>query len=650
MEILYTPGPDRVAKTNMRDFMQYVEAQYQVSISDYDQLYQWSIDHPLDFWPAVWDYTGIISSRKWDRVCDDFQDMMHCRWFPGAQLNFAENLLRYRDDKTAIISVCEHRPVERITFGELYQKVQQMASAMRASGVVAGDRVAGCLPNIPEGIIAMLAAASIGAIWSSCSPDFGFKGIIDRFGQIEPRILFMADGYSYNRKNFDCLGKAAQLSQDIVAIEKVVIVPFINENPDLTGIRGGELYSVFTESGTGEDLEFTQLPFDHPLYIMYSSGTTGVPKCMVHGAGGTLIQHSKELVLHTNLTRDDTIFYFTTLGWMMWNWLVSSLAFGAAVLLYEGSPFCPTPERLWEVAASEGITIFGTSPRYLISVQKENVKPGSTFDLSGLRTVLCTGAPLPAESFEYVYEHVKQDLHLASISGGTDLISCFALGDPTAPVVAGELQCRGLGMKVQALDVQGEPLSEQKGELVCSASFPSRPVYFWQDPEEKKYKCAYYSVFPGKWTHGDFIEIRSHGGVVIYGRSDATLNPGGVRIGTAEIYRQVENMPEIADSLAIGQNWKDDVRVVLFVKMKAGCVLSPELEKQIKSSIRTNLSARHVPAKIVAVEDIPYTLNGKKVELAVKNIVDKIQVLNQDALINPEALEYYRDLPELQED
>ncbi|MHB1126903.1 MAG: acetoacetate--CoA ligase, partial [Bacillota bacterium] len=531
---------------------------------------------------------------------------------------------------------------------ELYENVARLAYSLRQAGVKDGDRVAGLMPNMPETIVAMLATTSIGAIWSSCSPDFGFNGIMDRFGQINPKILFAASGYSYNGKNFNSIELASRLKREIPSIEKVVIVPYIGSLEGLDEIPGAIDYAEFLSPRSGLEIDFAQLPFDHPVYILYSSGTTGVPKCIVHGAGGTLIQHLKELILHTDLRREDRIIYFTTCGWMMWNWLVSSLAVGATVALFDGSPFYPDPGTLFKFVEDERITVFGTSAKYLASIEKAGLKPGGSYDLSSLKAILSTGSPLGAESFEYVYQEIKKDLCLSSISGGTDIISCFALGNPTGPVYTGELQCRGLGMKVEAFDETGNPVYDQKGELVCTVPFPSMPVGFWNDPGNKKYKNAYFETYPGVWRHGDYIEIVSEtGGVIIYGRSDATLNPGGVRIGTAEIYRQVETLPEILDSIVVGQDWDSDVWVILFVKLVEGMKINDELVKKIKAVIKENASPRHVPAKIIQVADIPYTVNGKKVELAVRKVIHNEPVLNKDALANPEALELFWDLPEL---
>ena len=647
-EILWRPSPDRVARSNLTRFMRYVKENCGREVSDYDQLYQWSVTDIAGFWEAVWNFCGIIHSKPYESVATGLEEMLGARWFSGARLNFAENLLRCRDDRTALIFRGEAGHRKSLTYAQLYDQVAGLARAMKNHGVKPGDRVAGFMPNMIETVTAMLAATSIGALWSSCSPDFGIKGVLDRFGQIQPRILFTADGYFYNGKAIDSLSRVAGILKEIDSVEKVVVVPYLSENPDLSQVPRAVSYSSFIPPGPAGEIDFAQLPFDHPVYVMYSSGTTGVPKCIVHGAGGTLIQHLKELVLHTDLGREDAIIYFTTCGWMMWNWLVSSLAVGATVVLYDGSPFYPQPDILWKVAEEEGISVFGTSAKYLASAEKEGVRPGRTYGLGALKAVLSTGSPLSVDSFDYVYREIKRDLCLSSISGGTDIISCFALGNPIGPVYKGELQTRGLGMRVESFDGEGKPVLGQKGELVCTAPFPSMPVGFWNDPEMKKYKGSYFDVYENVWRHGDFIEITPHGGVIIYGRSDATLNPGGVRIGTAEIYRQVESLPEILDSLVVGQDWDNDVRVVLFVKPAPGHQLTGELAGKIRALIRENASPRHVPAKIISIKDIPYTINGKKVELAVRNVIHGKPVLNQDALANPESLEYYKDIPELQ--
>jgi acetoacetyl-CoA synthetase len=648
-ELLWKPSEERAKSSNMYRFMTFINERHQQNFTDYEGLYAWSISHIPDFWAAAWDFLGIKASRGYDQVIEDERKMPGAKWFSGARLNFAENLMRFRDDSVALLFKGEDLPVRKMTYAELYDEVARLAKSLRDFGVGPGDRVAGFLPNMPETIAAMLAATSLGAVWSSCSPDFGIKGVLDRFGQIRPKVLFVANGYYFKGKNLDSLSRVAEIIKDLPSIEKVVVVPYTEREPDISGLRGAVDYHAFKASENGLEIRFEQLAFDHPLYIMFTSGTTGLPKCMVQSAGGILIHHLKELVLHTNLTREDTIFYFTTCGWMMWNWLVSSLAVGAKLLLYDGNPFHPDPGILWRVAQEERITVFGTSAGYIAALMNEGVKPGKESDLSALKSLLSTGSPLSEEGFEFIYREVKADLQLSSISGGSDINGCFALGNPMGPVYSGELQCRGLAMKVEAFDDDGKSIINRQGELVCSAPAPCMPIYFWDDPGNKKYKAAYFDVYPNVWRHGDYILINERGGVVIYGRSDATLNPGGVRIGTAEIYRQVENIEGIADSIVVGQSWKNDVRVVLFVKMSPGRELTEELRDQIRKTIRVNASPRHVPAKIIAVPDVPYTLNMKKVELSVKKVIEGQTVQNRDALKNPEVLDYYANLRELQE-
>ena len=649
-KLLWQPSEEQIKNSNMYRFMGIVNQKFNQSFNEYQSLYEWSIENIADFWATMWEYADIIASQPYDQVIDDAVKMPGASWFPGARLNFAENLLRYRDDRVALIFKGEGQESTRMTYAELYDEVARLARALKDAGVVTGDRVVGFMPNMPAAMIAMLAAASIGAAWSSCSPDFGIKGVLDRFGQIKPKVLFTANGYFFKGKKLDSLGRIADIIKKLPSIEKVVVVPYTEPEPDLSALPNAVHYEAFKSSQSNLDIEFEQLPFEHPLYIMYSSGTTGLPKCMVQSAGGILIHHLKELMLHTNLKREDTIFYFSTCGWMMWNWLTSSLAVGATLVLFDGNPFHPHPGALWEMAQDEKITVFGTSAGYIAALINAGVEPGKTYDLTPLRAVLSTGSPLSIEGFEYIYNEVKADLQLASIAGGTDLNGCFALGNPMGPVHAGELQCRGLAMDVRALDEKQNELINEEGELVCCKPFPSMPIYFWDDPDGHKYHSAYFDVYPNIWRHGDFVTVTDRGGVVMLGRSDATLNPGGVRIGTAEIYRQVEQMDEIDDSVVIGQNWENDIRVILFVQLAAGQELTDELKNKIKQTIRINASPRHVPAKILSVPAVPYTLNMKKVELAVKKVVQGQPVLNKDALSNPEALDYYADLEELQEE
>ncbi len=616
----------------------------------FDDLYRWSIEYPDLFWLTVWRFCGIRATRQPERTVEDGDQMPGARWFPGARLNFAENLLRYRDDQDAIVSWNERGPNVRLSYKALHSRVALLGAALRGAGVKKDDRVAGFMPNIPETIIAMLATASIGATWSSCSPEFGLRGAVDRFGQIKPKILFCADGYYYNARRFDSLERVEHIVRRVVSIEHVIVVPYTDSPPDLGKLPKAVLLEQFVGSGGPPNLEFEQLPFDHPLYILYSSGTTGPPKCIVHGAGGTLIQHLKELVLHSDLTRRDRIFYFSTCGWMMWNWLVSSLAVGATVVLYDGSPLSPGPGHLFDMAEREELTVFGTSAKYLAAVEDAGVEPVKTHRLNSLRTVLSTGSPLPEAGFDYVYTKVKKDVCLSSISGGTDIVSCFALGNPIGSVYPGELQTRGLGMKVEVYDDDGRSLPPgEKGELVCTAPFPSMPVRFWDDPDELKYRAAYFERFPGVWHHGDYCELTDSGGIIMWGRSDAVLNPGGVRIGTSEIYRIVEQFSEVAEALAVGQEWNNDERVVLFVRLGPNIRWNEDLANRLRLRIRQEASSRHAPTKIIPVTDIPRTLNGKIAELAVRQIIHQRQVRNREALANPDALELYRNLKELKE-
>ena len=648
---LWQPSVERIAAANLTAFMHYVGEHHGAATGDYAQLYAWSIDDSERFWHAVWSFCGVIAATQGDVVLANRDKMPGARWFPGARLNFAENLLRRRDRATAIVFWGENRVKSRITYAELHAEVSRLAQALRAAGVVAGERVAGYMPNLPGTVIAMLATTSIGAIWSSCSPDFGVQGVLDRFGQIEPRILFSADGYFYNGKTIDVVGRLGEIARNLPSVEKVVVVPYTRPDPGIDGIPNSAIVHDFMAPYRPREIRFERLPFNHPLYVMYSSGTTGAPKCIVHGAGGTLLQHLKEHVLHTDLKPGDRLFYFTTCGWMMWNWLASALAARATLLLYDGSPFAGNGNILFDYAAAEKMTVFGTSAKYLDAAAKLGLEPRRTHRLPALKSMLSTGSPLAPESFDYVYRALKKDMQLASISGGTDLISCFALGNPIAPVWRGELQCRGLGMKVEVFNDEGRPVRGEKGELVCTAPFPSMPIGFWNDPDGAKYRAAYFERFPNAWCHGDYVELTSHDGLIIYGRSDAVLNPGGVRIGTAEIYRQVERLDEVVESLAVGQDWPPehpiDVRVVLFVRLRDGLTLDPALIDKIKRRIRDNATQRHVPAKVVQVADIPRTRSGKIVELAVRNVVHDRPVRNVEALANPEALELYRNLHEL---
>ncbi len=641
---IWTPSAERIAGTTMTSFMNFVARHGDPSFSDYDDLYRWSVQHNDVFWPLICRFFDVRMRKHWDEAVVDSAQMPGAKWFPGCELNFSENLLRYDDARTALVFRDERGRREALSYHDLRARVAATAAGLSGCGVQPGDRVAAFMPNHIDTVVAMLATSSIGAVFSSCSPDFGFQGVLDRFGQIEPKVLFAVDGYQYGGKRIETLDRVRRIANAIESIERVVVVPFLDTEPPIGGIRAAVSIDDFLEDTS--KLNFRPVAFDHPLYIMYSSGTTGKPKCIVHGAGGTLLQHLKELGLHTDLKSDDVIFYFTTCGWMMWNWLVSSLALGSTVVLYDGSSFHPGPDALWRIVEDEGVTVFGTSAKYTSALEKHQVQP-KTFDLGRLRAMLSTGSPLAPESFDYVYRDIKTDLQLSSISGGTDIISCFALGNPVLPVYRGELQCRGLGMAVDIYDENGEPVVEQKGELVCTKPFPSMPVGFWNDPDGTRYHNAYFNRFENVWCHGDYAALTRHGGMIIYGRSDSVLNPGGVRIGTAEIYRQVEQLDEVDESVAIGQDWDNDVRVVLFVRLRDGLELDDALEAKIRRVIRDNTTPRHVPAKILSVPDIPCTISGKITELAVRNVVHGQPVENSDALANPEALKHFEDRAEL---
>ena len=632
---MWMPTPERAAQTAMARFMR------ETGKADYATLHEWSVAHAEEFWSRIWDFCGVVG-EKGARTLVDGARMPGARWFPDGRLNFAENLLRPGSRGDAMVFWGEDRIKRRLTHEQLRHLVSRMAQALADAGVEKGDRVAGYLPNLPESVAAMLATASLGAVWSSCSPDFGVQGVLDRFGQIEPKVLFVADGYLYGGKEYDCQQKASAVLERLPSVEECVVVDYLGE----TATAGTSLYE-FLEPFDPQPLRVERIAFNDPLYILYSSGTTGVPKCIVHGAGGTLLQHLKEHRLHSDVRDGDRLFYFTTLGWMMWNWLVSGLAAGATLLLYDGSPFAGHGRVLFDLADAEGMTHFGTSAKFIDAAAKMGLKPRETHRLEKLRAVLSTGSPLVPEGFDYVYNEVKRDVCLSSISGGTDIVSCFVLGNPAGPVWRGEIQAKGLGMAVEVLDEQGRSVKGEKGELVCTRPFPSMPVGFWNDPDGTKYRAAYFEKYPNVWRHGDWCEITEHGGIVIYGRSDAVLNPGGVRIGTAEIYRQVEQLDEVVESLVIGQDWQGDVRVVLFVKLREGTSLSEPLISSIKRRIRENTTPRHVPAKILQVADIPRTKSGKIVELAVRDVVHGRTVKNIEALANPEALEHFRDRTEL---
>ena len=650
-EMLWQPSPERIAGANVTRFAALVRERHGVDTGDYAALHRWSIENRAAFWSAVWEYGAVIGERGEGPVLVDGDRMPGAKWFPGARLNFAENLLRRRDDATAVIFRGEDRVRRSLSFRELHDAVSVLAQALRAAGVAKGDRVAGYLPNMPEAVIAMLATASIGAIWSSASPDFGVQGVADRFGQIAPKVLFSADGYFYGGKRHDSIGRLAPIAERIPSIERIVVVPYTSDTTsaaDLAPVEKAVTLDEFTAGRTPSGIEFERVPFDHPLYVMYSSGTTGAPKCIVHGAGGTLLQHLKELSLHSDVKRGERLLYFTTCGWMMWNWQVSALACGATLALYDGSPFHPDGNALFDYVAEEGIETFGASAKFIDAVKKAGLAPAKTHDLSKLKAILSTGSPLVPESFDFVYESIKRDLCLSSISGGTDLISCFVLGNPAAPVYRGEIQCLGLGLDVHAFDEDGRSVVGEKGELVCTRAFPSMPVGFWNDPGGREYHDAYFARFDDVWRHGDYVEVTERGGVIVYGRSDAVLNPGGVRIGTAEIYRQVEQLDEVVESLVIAQQWEGDVRIVLFVILREGVTLDGALESKIRSRIRANATPRHVPARIVQVTDIPRTRSGKITELAVRDVVHGRAVKNREALANPQALEQFANRPELE--
>ncbi len=641
--ILWTPSPERVEQSLLSQFMRSALGDHSLSdapFKDYDSLYQWSIKCAPDFWSALWDFTGIIG-EKGQRVLIDGDNIEKARWFPEAQLNFAENLLRERGSATAILFRSEDQLEYQLSYDELYAQVCAVAYWLKQSGVEAGDRVAGYLPNMPETVVAMLATTSLGAVWTSTSPDFGEESVIERFGQTTPKVLFAADGYYYNGKVIDLQDKIATIAKGLPSVEQLVIIPLINSSDEDCQWKN------ILATPHPDTITFTPCAFDDPLYILYSSGTTGKPKCITHKVGGTLIQHLKEHQLHNDIQPGNKVFYFTTCGWMMWNWLVSALASRATIVLYDGSPFYPDGNVLWDYAESSGITLFGTSAKYIDAMKKAELTPAKTHTLSSLRTLCSTGSVLAPESFDYVYASIKSDLCLASISGGTDIVSCFILGCPILPVYRGECQCRGLGMGVEVYDENGQPISDKKGELVCTQTFPSQPAFFWGDPTGEKYHQAYFAQYPNIWHHGDYVKLTEHGGMIVYGRSDATLNPGGVRIGTAEIYRHVEQLDEVLESIVIGQEWDNDVRVVLFVVLQPGLTLDDGLIQTIRQTIRHKCTPRHQPAKVIQVAEIPRTKSGKIVELAVREVVHGRPVKNQLALLNPEALDLYRDLPEL---
>jgi len=642
---IWVPSKSRIERSNMMRFMTALQKQYP-EIKNYQDLYQWSINNTGKFWKAIWEFCDVRYKKSYDKVLVDGDKLPGAKWFVGSKINFAENLLKADDTQLAIIGRSERPQRSTLNYRQLRNNVARMSHALIDSGVKPGDRVAGYLPNIPETVISMLATAAVGAVWSSCSEDFGVRGVLDRFGQIEPTILIAADGYSYQGKEINRIDNIATLSHSISSIKKVVVIPFLEPEPDLTSIDHSILFDHFIDNHF-DNIPYVHVDFDHPLFILYSSGTTGKPKCIVHGCGGTFMQLIKEHMLHIDVTQSDVVFYFTTCGWMMWNWLVAALATGATIVTYDGSPFYPASSQLFDLTDQEGITVFGTSAKYLAAIQKEEMVPMLSHKLTELKAILSTGSPLMPEQFDYVYENIKTDVQLSSISGGTDIVSCFQIGNPVLPVYRGELQCRGLGLSIEVFNDDGESVVNEKGEMVCTKPFPSIPIYFWDDEDNTKFNQAYFSKFPNTWAHSDYAELTDRGTMIIYGRSDAVLNPGGVRIGTAEIYREVEKFHDVLESIVVGQEWEEDTRIVLFVKLRNGVELNIELQTAIKQLIRKNTSPRHVPAKIIQVDDIPRTISGKIVELAVSNVIHNRPVKNIDALANPEALNYFRNLDDL---
>ena len=647
-EPMWQPSQQRVEDANLTAFMRQVETDWGVTCQDYGEIYAFSVDRMESFWRSAWDFFDVIAEIQGEIVLAQGDQMPGAVFFPEARLNYAENLLRRRDDADAMVFWGEDKVKRRVSYRELHDTVARLAKAMAALGVGEGDRVAGFLPNMPETVIATLATAALGAVWSSCSPDFGVRGVLDRFGQIEPKVLFCPDGYYYNGKAHDSLTRVAEFSAQLPSLEAIVVVPYVSAAPDVSGLAKGRTLADFIAPHEAGEIRFRQVPFNSPLFIMFSSGTTGKPKCIVHGVGGTLLQHLKEHQFLCDVKRNDRVFYFTTCGWMMWNWLISGLASEATLLLYDGSPFAPDGNILYDYMDAESGTLFGTSAKYLDACNKAGLDPKTTHDLASVRTITSTGSPLAPEGFDYVYDHIKSDVCLSSIAGGTDIVGCFMGGNPIGPVWRGEIQARCLAMAVQVFDDGGQALRGEKGELVCTKPFPSMPVAFWNDPDGSRYRAAYFERFENVWCHGDYVELTEHDGIIIYGRSDATLNPGGVRIGTAEIYRQVEQLDQVEESIVVGQDWQGDVRVVLFVKLRPGLTLDADLVTEIKARIRSGCTPRHVPAKVLQVADIPRTKSGKIVELAVRDVIHGRPIKNQDALANPEALALYAKRGELE--
>jgi len=633
-KLLWKPSKEKIKKTNLVDFQRIINHKYKLKIDNYIDLYNWSINNLEKFWKEVWVYSKVVYSKPPSKIVKIEKNIWDTKWFVGSKLNYAENLLRIRNDNVAIYFFGEDKVEQKITFNQLFDKVAKLAYSFKKLGIRKGDRVVGFMPNIPEAVIAMLATASIGAVWSSCSPDFGIKGVLDRFSQINPKLIIGTDGYFYKGKKIDCLNKLNKIKDSLASIENIIVTNYIGNS----GSNWSELFN-----NNAEKIDFEQVDFNHPLYIMYSSGTTGKPKSIVHSVGGTLIQHYKEHLFHNNLKQKDKIFYFTTCGWMMWNWLVSSLCMGASIVLYDGNPFYPNNDSLLKIMNDINVNIFGTSAKYISTIESLNVKPNK-FDFKSLNSILSTGSVLTSDSFEYVYKNWKKNVRLSSISGGTDIISCFALGNPILPVYKQELQCIGLGMSVKSYDSDMNHDLDRKGELVCDLPFPSMPIGFWDDINNKKYINAYFSNYKNVWKHGDFITINSNGGVIIYGRSDSTLNPGGVRIGTSEIYEVVEKNDNVIDSVAVGQNINQDERIILFIKLKDNEILSEKIKNEIREMIKVKCSPRHIPELIIQIRDIPYTLNGKKIEIAVKQLVNGLKVTNIESISNPECLKEYENL------